>query len=89
MTWIQPNDPLISSSLTPTLTIATNYVVYVMASYEREIACSYDLLELHNIIDAPVTCVDARLDPCHVVVGFTLNTGPAQYFRVRYFGSSF
>lgn len=87
MTWIQPNDQATSSSLRPTLTIATNYMVDVMALHEREVGCSYvgyDLLELHNIVDAPVTCIDARLDPFHVVVGFTLNTGPAQYFRVRH-----
>ena len=62
-------------------------MVDVMALHEREVSCSYvgyDLLELHNIVDAPVTCIDARLDPFHVVVGFTLNTGPAQYFRVRH-----
>ena len=84
MTWIQPGDQASSSShQQPALTVATNYRVDVMMLHERESSCSYDLLELHNIIDAPVTCIDARLDPFHVVVGFTLNTGPAQYFRVR------
>ncbi|KAK7087459.1 F-box/WD repeat-containing protein 8-like [Littorina saxatilis] len=82
-TWLQPTDLAASNSLTATLAIATNYTVNVMAVYDREIASSFDMLELHNIIDAPVTSIDARLDPSEVVVGFTLNTGPAQYFRVN------
>ncbi|XP_076472891.1 F-box/WD repeat-containing protein 8-like isoform X2 [Babylonia areolata] len=72
-----------TSTLTPTLTIATNDTVSVVALQERDGGHGrHQMVELHNIVDAPVTCMDARLHPEQVVVGFTLNTGPAQYFRV-------
>jgi hypothetical protein len=91
-TWLQPADRSFKPTSTPTLAVATDYTVSVITLYDREFgsshdlgSSSYDLAELHNIVEAPVTCMDARLDPREVVVGYTLNTGPAQFFRVRVF----
>ncbi|KAK7494023.1 hypothetical protein BaRGS_00014681 [Batillaria attramentaria] len=78
--WIQPPEPHIVHA--PVLTVATYDSVSVCTFYSQN-PDSTDCREIHNIIDAPVTCIDCRREPCQVVVGFSVSTGPSQFFKAN------
>ena len=66
----------------PVLVVEKVYAVSVFVFLQQVFGISFNQTELHKIADAPVTCSDARAETGEIVVGFNLNTGPEQFYKV-------
>ncbi|XP_025089538.1 F-box/WD repeat-containing protein 8-like isoform X1 [Pomacea canaliculata] len=80
LVWLQSHSA--SPSLTPIIAVATVNTVSI-GKFSTDTEHLADWFEIHNIVDAPITCLDARLDPSHVAVGFSFYSFPSELIKVN------
>lgn len=82
LVWLQSHSA--SPSLTPIIAVATVNTVSI-GKFSTDTEHLADWFEIHNIVDAPITCLDARLDPSHVAVGFSFYSFPSELIKVSHY----